>query len=341
MKQLLLFGLLVSHYLGTSLFGNPASGAGNIFSKEELLEITLTMDIRNLQADRGDSARYHKASLIYTDEGQQTTVSVKIKARGNFRRNPEVCEFPPLRVKISEKNRAGTLFSNHKKLKLVTACQNDELVLKEYLIYKHFALLSPYSFQVRLTKILLKDSDGVVEDREMFAFFIEDDEQLADRLGGYVWEGKNLLPADSYAEQLGLLYVFQYKIGNTDWDIYTGKNIKLIQIAEISQPIAVPYDFDWSKVCDAPYTDLEESFERRKFKPLCLTASDFEAIHARFDEKREEIYALYKDFPYLKNKNFRVIKTYFNAFYKTLDDPGAVEHIFLNNCESVTSKHKP
>lgn len=335
MKHLLLFNLLIFIHWGTPVAGQATSENDELFDETELLQITLKTDIRNLQADRGDSASYHKAKLIYPNGDEKATLSVKIKARGNFRRNPEVCEFPPLWMKISEKNRDGTPFYHHKKLKIVTTCQGEELVLKEYLIYKHFALLSPYSFKVRLAKITIEDTDDVIEDREIFAFFIEDDKRMAERYDGNLWKGDFLMKEEADKTQLGLIHLFQYQIGNTDWDLYSGKNIKRIQVAGTDKKIPVPYDFDWSKVCDAPYTELEESFERRQFRPLCLTKDEFDVIHAQFVKNKEKIYLLYKDFAYLKKKDFKTIKIYFDAFYRMLDDQEAVKNTFLNHCESA------
>ena len=335
MKNFLIFSLLFC-FLWGSLFAkiNPAK-KNDIFDHHELLEITLKLDVRKLQADRNDSAEYHKASLIYGIGEDKINLPVKVKPRGNFRLNPNVCEFPPLWFRFEKKHREGTIFDKHKKLKVVTTCQGEDLVLKEYLLYRHFALLSPYSFRVRLVKILIEDTDDVIEDRETFAFFIEDDKRLAKRLDGELYKGENLLPTQTQKDQLALVHMFQYQIGNTDWDVYLAKNIELVVLENESTPIAVPFDFDWSKVCDAPYTELESTFDRRQFRPICLSREEYEKVRTRYNEKKEEIYLLYKEFPHLKKKKFKDIKVYFDAFYKTINDEETIRNTFLNHCDSV------
>jgi hypothetical protein len=47
--------------------------------------------------------------------------------------------------------------------------------------------------------------------------------------------------------------LFQYMIGNTDWEIVSCRNIMLLQPADSSKIIPVPYDFDFSGLVSAPY----------------------------------------------------------------------------------------
>ena len=63
---------------------------------------------------------------------------------------------------------------------------------------------------------------------------------------------KFLLPLGAFALLAILLAsVFMYMVGNTDWSLPYLHNIRVFQ--NFTSYIAVPYDFDWSGIVDAPY----------------------------------------------------------------------------------------
>ena len=82
------------------------------------------------------------------------SLEMKIRARGNFRRKN--CYFIPLKLKLEKAETKGTMFKGQKKLKMVLPCLNesskDDNVLKEYIIYKMFEVVSPYYFKTRMLR---------------------------------------------------------------------------------------------------------------------------------------------------------------------------------------------
>ena len=53
------------------------------------------------------------------------THSIRLSARGISRRDPDVCDFPPLKLEFKEKPGDASLFKGQKTLKLATHCRGD------------------------------------------------------------------------------------------------------------------------------------------------------------------------------------------------------------------------
>ena len=85
-------------------------------------------------------------------------------------------------LKINFHNETSPVFSSLGSLKLVSGCfQNDygdQLVLKEYLVYKIYNLLTEKSFHVRLLDFSYEDENGKKKPTSQHAFLIEDRKRL-------------------------------------------------------------------------------------------------------------------------------------------------------------------
>ena len=60
-------------------------------------------------------------------------------------------------MKIKVKIQTETLFKGQDKLKLVMPCRDDEYVIREWLIYKLYNLVTPKSFRTRLVRVMMED----------------------------------------------------------------------------------------------------------------------------------------------------------------------------------------
>lgn len=328
------FWLLLLFLTSASLRGQEVSPSP-LFATDAPLSLHIRLDLRAFLADRRDSAPYYPAYLHFEQAGQPVQLVARLKAAGHFRRDPDHCDLPPIKLRLRRPDRAGTPFAAHKKLKLVTACQGEAALLREYLVYRTYQCLTPESFQVRLARVTFEDIRGDTLSFTQYAFFLEDDEALAARLGGTCLPKQSGLPPDSLdPQQRLLLHTFQYMIGNTDWDIYLGKNIKLFRLPYRDRPIAVPYDFDWSAAVDAPYTQLGPDFEHRVFRPICMQASAFALVASRFEAAYDDIRRLYRRFPHAPESWTRRSWQYYKAFYRCLRQPDSVAQVFLSACSS-------
>ncbi len=169
----------------------PAS-SNDLFGTDEVLEIKLSGNIRQLFNDRGDAPQYHPLTLNYKNaEGKDVSVTLKAKTRGNFRRDRENCTYPPILLNFQSITSKGSIFEGQDKLKLVVPCRDEEYIMREYLVYKIYNLITPKSYRARLVKVNFYD---VQKKREtaFYSFLIEEDEQMAKRNKTKILERKNI-----------------------------------------------------------------------------------------------------------------------------------------------------
>lgn len=327
--------------LACCLFGIcllPFSYSQLLFEAEEPLEMTLSVDITAIQGDRGSRPSYHKAHLVYlTPAGEKAEADLKVKARGAYRLDPYICDFPPLRFNFDKDDNLPAPFTGQNKLKVVTHCHEDQYIFREYYLYKAYNLFTEKSFRVRLAKITYEDSKGVEPTVTRWAFFIESEKAMAARNGGTSLNEDIVLQSDDVdREKLTLCHMFNYMIANRDFRVSEYQNLKIITNGS-EFPVVVPYDFDWSGMVDAPYTkrkgNTKPSYEERQiFRPLCRSEEEFQAMIAEFEAKKEAIEGLYKDSPYLTSAQKKESLKYYKKFYKQLGKGKTMEEVFLAAC---------
>ena len=318
-----------------------------LFQSHDILQLTLKADLNVVTRDVTEDRDEHDATLSYTGEnGELVVLQATVKTRGRFRRDTRNCSFPPLRVDV-KKNRFpsgqldGTLFENQNELKLVCHCQNnseehEQFVLKEYLAYRVYQLFSEMSFSVRLAHVTYVDAAGRRDPMTRYAFFIEDEKEMAERNAAVVLDsvGVRLIELDD--EQATLFSFFQYFIGNTDWKVSVLHNVKLLD-REQGFPIAVPYDFDWAGAVDPPYAAPHPELgtndvRERVFISPCRTDNDIGRVISMFDERRDAIHALYSNLDELNEGPRQRSLDYMDEFYEILNDPDAVRREFVRSC---------
>lgn len=320
------------------LFAVPAIAQKPLFQSEEILQITLTADWGAVQDDRGSSPKYHLATMAYsTPAGEEVQAELKIKARGNFRKDPFLCGFPPLRINFDKDDDLPSPFTGQNKLKMVTHCSDDEYILREYHIYKMYQIFSDYSFLVRLAKINYVDSKGELPPATHYSFFIEDEKDMASRLGAVPIDEDILVEAEDVTEKdLLRVHMFQYMIANMDFVVSDRQNVKIITNPEMGgRPLVVPYDFDWSGLVDASYTfqtDKSAYEARQRYKKLCQPASAYQEMIQEFLSKQDEVWALYEENPYLNDASISYTLKNLKRFFKSLNKSKTLEEVFLENC---------
>jgi len=311
----------------------------SLFTNESLLHITLEMDVNTVIKDI-EELEAHPATLTYTSGGGEL-IDLKVKTRGERRKDPRVCRFPPLELNFKKKQNYANVFAGQDKVKLVTHCGKskvyDHYVLQEYLTYKHYNILTEKSFKVRLLKVKYVDSAGDSEPLERFGFLIEDKSIMAKRNG--MKDIKRKLPNQDFCDRpsLDLLTVFQYMIGNTDWSISQSHNIKLIAIDSASTPIPVPYDFDYSGAISTHYAEPPEilpieTVRQRIYRGFCRKTDELNRIFDIYNKHRNEIYDLYQSSNFINEKSKKAIIKYFDKFYETINDPKKSQKAFNRAC---------
>jgi hypothetical protein len=311
-----------------------------LFVSDDVINIELRADFTAIQKDRAAEAQNHDGVLIYhTPDGKEVKLNVKLMVRGNFRRDPKNCGFPPLSVNFRKSEVKRTLFDNQDKLKLVTPCQYDRYVIDEYLIYKMYNLITERSFKVRLVNILYFDTSKDKKLFQKYSFFIEHEDQVAER-NNSVEIDSMITPFSLERESFKKIAVFQYMTGNKDWYVTSRRNIVLMQPNDSTQPIyAIPYDFDFSAFIDADYTkpkDVPAEYlaTRRVYKGLCYTTAEYNEAFAYFKSMRPLFESTIDNMPLISKSDKIAHHGYLNSFYKIIESKDMIQQEFLDKCET-------
>ncbi len=317
-----------------------SSTSKDLFEGEEVLEITLSGQLKKLLGDRSQKPIYHQLTFSYKDEQSNViNLPAQAKTRGHFRRLKENCYYPPLALKFVKCDLLkASPFKKQNKLKLVMPCAGEEYVVREWLIYKLYNLVSEKSFKTRLVRIQLNDSSNKKQANPFYAFLIEDEDELAKR-NGLVVINKKLQPEQAEPECFLTMAVFQYLIGNTDWSVQYQQNIKLLAPDPKGLVTSVvPYDFDHAGLVDAPYARPEEmlnmaSIRQRRFRGYCLKdMKRFDSTVALFNRVKKDIYQTYSGCSFLSEKFVKNTLRYLDEFYEVINKPGDMKKEFWYPC---------
>lgn len=330
---MLIFGLYHPIYLNGSTPGAETASSitpsiFDLLSEQELQEITISTDLVNF-IDNRKLGEYQSATITYLDkQGNEVTEEIKVKPRGKYRRR--VCDFPPIKIKFPKKTLADAGYNpEFNKLKLVTHCLDEkftgnENVMKEYLMYKLFNQLSPESYRVQLAKITYLDSKGKVGKIKRYGFIIESSDQLAFRLGGTECECMNPPNNELVAASENRVALFQYMIGNEDWNTMLNRNITLVKPFDGGKMIMVPYDFDFAGAVYPSYAlpnrDLGLTTVRDRFyQGNEVSNAILKATLQQFEDKRADFSEIIISFnPLIRTTRLEMLE-YIDSFYEQIN----------------------
>src|SRR6185503_11877693 len=240
----------------------PAKSGTGLFDSDQILEIRVATDLKTLMDDRDSlKATDHPGTLSYVDaSGQKLSLDVQLKTRGHWRRQKKNCDFAPIKIDFpkAKEQPAGSVFAGQGDLKLVTHCRTkdatfEQYVLREYLVYRLYNLLTPVSFRARLARTTYVDAANKQDSITRYSFLLEDEKHLAERAGGSLLENRGARFEDVEPNAAALMSAFQYLIGGTDWSLVALHNVVLVQMKDNGNVIPVPYDFDWSGIVSTKY----------------------------------------------------------------------------------------
>ena len=224
---------LISH--SSSAQSSEPKPVTKLFESQKTLPLKLSFSNKEIKKKTNDSTYINSTVSYFDEDSVWKELEVELRVRGLFRLNN--CYFPPLKMKIKKSQREGTLFRGNKKLKLVLQCSpkkgTNDYVIKEYMAYKLYELISDYHYKVRLTDIAfteVKKSEN--KEFEFMGFFIEDTKKVAKRFDGNVMK-RNTHPMAQDALESVHNSFFQYMIGNTDFSTYAQHNEKILFVNKI------------------------------------------------------------------------------------------------------------
>ncbi|HET9430704.1 MAG TPA: hypothetical protein VFO70_05985 [Chitinophagaceae bacterium] len=308
----------------------------HFFEDQQPFEMTLSSDFKNIMSKRMQKAWQPATVIMRFADSTVIRGDVQIQTRGKFRLAN--CYMPPLMLNF--KNPANPALHPLKKLKLVCGCatsnDDEQLIIKEYLAYKMFNMLTEKSFRVRLTRIRYEDTRGKVKPYTQFGFLLEDVDVMAERNKCSEVQGGRFLTENTDREQMTLIALFQYMIGNTDWSVPHYHNIKLMRpIGDtVSFPYAVPYDLNHCGLVNAPYAVPQEelqiqSVKERAYRGFPRTLEELEKAASLFQQQKGNIEALINNCAWLSNKYKKEILSYIGDFYESISSKSMIKRNFI------------
>ncbi|MDZ7633774.1 MAG: hypothetical protein U5L72_04810 [Bacteroidales bacterium] len=133
----------------------------SLFEDDDILEVSLLFDVSSFlkKADRNQSLDGILTMHFSQTDSLESKVTVKYRGQSRYER----CRYPPARITFKKPLYEVSDSGRIKKIKLVNQCQSgpsyENYVIKEYLVYKLYSVLTDTCFRVRLVRLNLLDSE--------------------------------------------------------------------------------------------------------------------------------------------------------------------------------------
>ncbi len=330
---------LLPNLLGAENDLKNAPAPQSIFDKlhqRDVIELVIKTNLDSLINHRATND-YIPATFTHKIGKSEESWDIEVKPRGKYRRR--VCDFPPLKLNFSKKDLKAKGLTTYDKLKLVTHCIDEkiaskDLVLREYMAYELYRELTENSYRVQLAKITYIDS-GSGKKTKRWGFLIESTDQLAARMSSVEVEEMGHAPEDFHIAQERITSTFQYMIGNEDWNLEMNRNVKVFKNTKSGKLIAVPYDFDFSGLVNAPYAVPNSSLglasiRERSFLGLSEDVSDLYSTYSYFRTKKKALTDRINKFRLLSTDSKQDMINYIESFYEIINEGIAQEGVFPN-----------
>jgi len=310
-----------------------------LFLNQEPLPIKLRMSIKDVKKNTNDSTYLESVLYFKNNNAEYDSLKIELRVRGNNRLDN--CYYAPLKLKMKKSNSDKTPFEGNKKLKLVLPCliesSNDDYVVKEFMAYKLYEIVTPIHYKTRLTDIeFLEERGNRTKANDLKGILIEDIDNVAERLNGNEMKRRVMpLQQDDLASIRNSF--FQYMIANTDFSTTYNHNGKLLFVDKKIVPL--PYDFDMSGLVNASYAvvsnvqnmklDIEEVTER-VYKGYKRDPVFFEMVRQEFINNKPKMFEAIDELEkYFKDKNqFIKARKFIDSFFEIIEnDKSYKKHI--------------
>lgn len=318
------------------------------FQSDIPIHISLKFDMKRFIREK-NKEKYHDAQLRFTRfDGTLVEKDIRMRSRGEFRKSH--CYFPPVKLNFKKTAFEETSMNDVKTLKLVTHCKGSETyqqyIMKEYLVYRMFNILTENSYRVRLFEIEYIDSEEKKKPFHKYGFVIESNDHLAGRINAVRINREGIPTWLTESYQTNLMTLFQYMIGNTDWAIAKLHNIRLFKVLDthIVSPIAIPYDFDYCGMVNTHYAVPTEELgiktvRTRVYRGYCLDSNEeYRQYVGIFLDRKQEIYSLVENFELLDSRNKKEMLQYLDEYYEIIEDTNQTRHWIISRCRTVPKR---
>ncbi|HEY5124623.1 MAG TPA: hypothetical protein VIK14_12895, partial [Ignavibacteria bacterium] len=314
-----------------------------LFEDDKPLEISLRFDMTAYLRTKPKEDYLKAVITFHLSKTDSINENIRLRTRGQFRN--QNCYFAPIELNFKKADFGYTDLNKISKIKLVPQCdlgsENENYVLREYLIYKLFNVFTDTSFRVRLLTINYIDTEKKRKPIRQYGFFIEPVEMLIARTNSIQINSRNLTQKSIVPKVMDRLAIFNYMVGNYDWAVPPLHNVKVIKplvFDTIQLAIAIPYDFDWTGLVNADYAIPAEitgtkSVRERIFLGVCRSKEVYLKDLEQFLEKKEEFYRVINEFPYLNPRSKKDMIFYLDEFFNQCVGKKDILDILLSSCK--------
>ena len=297
----------------------------DLIHRDEILKIDLQTDLDQLLANRNTDAEVEAVLSFSGPNDRDYRFEIEIECRGKFRRR--VCDFPPLKLNFSKRDLRELGLSRFDRLKLVTHCledqKGDDYLLKEYLIYRLYAELSPYHFRSQLVQVQYRDENGKKRYKRL-GILLEDNDELAHRLQAEVVDTFSFREEGLEPENARLHALFQYMVGNADWNLALRRNLEILYFPGENTYRVVPYDFDFTGLVNVPYGIPNPDYRLTSMQQrVFLGEARGEQLQETIEllrRRRNRLEEVCRDLRYLRKRDEKDVLDYLGTFYAELDE---------------------
>ncbi len=300
----------------------------DFYQPDQIVDITLQFDCKKLIRQKEKREEFPATISYQRPDGSAIQRAIEVKTRGKLRL--KVCTFPPLKLDFNKnalkKEHFDPAFDD---LKMVTHCinvkNNDRQVIKELLVYQLYNIISEYSLRAQLLHVKYLDAEGQLYADE-YGMLIENEEAMASRTNcrksEKIIENISELQPSIYNKMV----LFEYMIGNVDWNIAAQHNITLVKKLTDGFRIIIPYDFDYSGVVSASYAVPDERVGQKYLGERVLVShfTDEEGMRAAvqyFLEKEALIIQACNNMTALPEEERKSIIKYLTPFFDMIKNP--------------------
>lgn len=322
------------------VFGQKIVGRKQFFEDTAVLQANLNTSYKALMNQKKVPV-YQPATITFfnLDTAGEVKEPIRVKLRGNFRRAN--CSFASMTFDFEDESKKSKL-SNLKQLKVVVPCEwgtdDEQWVIREYLVYKLFQLFTEKSFRARLVRFNFDDNSDSIKPYKQYGFFLEDVDDLAKRINSKEVGDEKIGSEETNRAHTTMVSIFQYMISNSDWKVPVRHNVKMVRPKDSAtvKPYIIPYDFDYCGAVNAiyaepaPYLGIKKVTDRL-YLGFPRTIAEINATVNIFLQKETEVLNTISSFPLLRKKGKEEMLAFIQGFFAIIKDEASVKRIFVDN----------
>jgi hypothetical protein len=320
----------------------------SLFENDEILEVTLRFDLSGFLKKPDKNQSFEGVMTFHFSETDTLNRKVTIQYRGYSRY--ERCRLPPMRIIFKQPVYEVSDSVRIKKMKLVNQCQSGasygDYIIKEYLVYKLYNVLTDTCFRVRLLKVNYIDSENKKKPVVQYGIFIEPEELLAKRTNILEVKSRSLTQKNMNPLMIDRIAIFNYMVSNWDWSVPGQHNVSVFTSKEPALAaigIPVPFDFDLTGIVNAEYAIPPpgigiETNRDRKFTGICRTREVYLQELMMFLDKKDEFYSVINNYPYLEKAAKKNIIAFLDEFFGQFEKPRTLDNLIdllLEECKQL------